>query len=336
MKKWVEAPEIQADEDIPEDIPTPKFPRNIMRPTPPETRTVTLALASSYATPTPSSYSSTGNKYSVLGCFGSSTGYENWNATAILPTMDHETCVSACGRHKFAGVYKTTCYCADTLGDALPVSYGRCDLPCHGHGDTCGGLVGGSNYNKTMPSGYPKGGKGSPLSGDQLLLTVLRNLGPKGGPAATSTYVDSVTITTAVTVTYTTICATDAAQLVQLQYGTTLTIERPLVTGNSSGLVSVAAATTPLVPMVTRTETCNGCGPKGQNTVTLAVPKAVLTAGPDLVVTAVAVATVVPVNPSGAQKPMKAGASRKGLGVAGVLGWGFAVWLGVFGAIVAL
>jgi hypothetical protein len=353
VKKWLDAPEIQADEAI----PTPKLPRNIIPGKPTETLTVTLALASSYPTPTQYSdsisYPASDNEYTVLGCYGSNTGYDTWSAAADLPTMDNKACVASCVGHKYAGVFSTTCYCAHNLGDASPVSSGRCAIPCEGNSDeTCGGLVGGmvgsSNYNKTTPYGYPTDGNGNSAAGSQLnlrpdsanvLLTVLRKIPVKAGPAAASTHVRTVTITTAVTVTYTTICATNAAELIQIEYGTTVTIEKPL-TGKGSGMVTnAAAATTPWVPMTTRTETCDGCGLKGESTVTLTVPKAVLTAGPDLVVTALAVATVVPINPNGAtsaQKPVKAGASRNGLGVAGVLGWGLAIWLSVFGAIAAL
>ncbi|KAI1853269.1 hypothetical protein JX266_001975 [Neoarthrinium moseri] len=367
----------------------PPFPTNSTIPS--TTRMVTLSTVDTTAIPTGANGGlidpeSIGD-YTLLGCFGSTGGYQTFEATADLPDMNNDACVAACATDgkKFAGTFETTCYCADTLGDSLATDNGRCDHRCPGSAlQTCGGVVGpaGPGGNVTIPPFNSTGAndtasilvrthhnrRAAPAT---ILLTLYGNITGEvappapgiggGNPAATTTALGNttvsnmVTITTAVTVKYTTICATNPATLVKLQYCTTLTIEKygcsktpgsSALFPNATGIAPIAAVAPAqtLVPMVTLTETCKACGVRGENTVTLTVPQAVATGGPEVVVTAFATALVIPLNVSAAaaanvsakasQMPVMAGAD--GLGVGGVIGWGVMVWLGVFGIMVAL
>lgn len=159
-------------------------------------------------------------------------------------------------------------------------------------------------------------------------------------------------VTTAVTVTFTTICPTDAGQLVTLEYYTTLTTtQQPC---------RLCTATTPAVPMTTCTETCDACGPRGESTVTLTVPAAVAAGSGSAHMMAVAVQTVVPVpvlafnasssavavavavaNPSYARSSVSNDIPVVGAGTAvavggrtagflQTLGYGLILWFGVF------
>ncbi|KAI1079214.1 glycoside hydrolase family 16 protein [Whalleya microplaca] len=176
------------------------------------------------------------------------------------------------------------------------------------------------------------------------------------------------TLTSAVTVTYTTICATNPALLVALEYCTTVTYNAntspstspPFPAASASvpvnATTAIANAALAAVPMTTCTETCAACGARGESTVTLTVPAAVATGGADVVVTAVTVQTVVPVSYGNAivngtvasssgvaavggggqvsAVPVVAGA--RGM-MAGEMGWGMMgvwVWGGVLGVVV--
>ncbi|ETS83011.1 hypothetical protein PFICI_04887 [Pestalotiopsis fici W106-1] len=337
--------------------------------------------------------------YTLLGCFGSTDGYTTFEPLADLPDMDNEACVEACkgASKKYAGTALTTCYCADTLGDASSTDNSRCSIPCPGcYLETCGGYVNGTGpvqistdngFNSTNPdnttSVLPRSKFDRRAGPNDLLLTIYGNVtgdilppppgiggdnGTDTGSAnGTITTGATATVTTAITVTYTTICATNPAELVVIEYCTTLTIEdcptaMPSLSGgespsggsSGSGLGpitpgnGVAVMTTPPIPMTTCVETCSACGENGQNTITLTIPAAVATGGPDVVVTALTVISVVPQINNGSESmagngsytgngstpspaqinvPVMAGAD----GVAGLVAWGVMLWLGVFG-----
>ncbi|KAK8128205.1 hypothetical protein PG984_009313 [Apiospora sp. TS-2023a] len=336
-------------------------------PSPSSTRTITLTTATPSSVPTKSggglSDPSMINGYTLLGCFGSSSGYPTWSSAADFATMDNEACVASCAGRMYSGVFATTCYCADNLVDASAVENAQCDRACPGNpNESCGGLVKGTNNRTTIPLSNATAVNNTSLRLSRravpanILLTVYGNIAaappPAGAPAmggsSTATAPTSavtggaaggsrnITITSVVTMTYTTVCATNPAQLVAAEYRTTLTITscssaKPSVptavaaaaiigggtgpswngtwsgtwNGTSNGTAQAVAAAKAMVPMTTYTETCSACGPRGANTVTLTIPVAVATAaGPDVVVTEIAVATVVPVMLSSSNNSM--------------------------------
>ncbi|KAM0810785.1 hypothetical protein AB5N19_11137 [Seiridium cardinale] len=312
--------------------------------------------------------------YTLLGCFGSPSGYQSFEAFADLPDMDNDVCVESCrnASKKYAGTVLTTCYCADALGDAVATDNNRCNIPCPGCDlETCGGYVNGSapskigtgGFNSTNPDNttsiLPRDKLNRRVAPADLLLTIYSNItadispappgigGVNGTGPSTVTSSATVTITTAITVTYTTVCATNPAELVTLEYCTTLTIEDcPSGTPVPGlGFISPAndIATPTAVPMTTYVETCKACGAHGESTITLTIPEAVATGGPDVVVTAFAVATVRPlINESNvsvgngstgpAQLPVLAGADS----LVGTVAWGVLMWLGVFSIMLAM
>ncbi|KAK6085904.1 mixed-linked glucanase [Seiridium cupressi] len=312
--------------------------------------------------------------YTLLGCFGSPSGYQSFEPFADLPDMDNDVCVESCrnASKKYAGTVLTTCYCADALGDAVATDNNRCNIPCPGCDlETCGGYVNGSAPSKISTGGFnstnpdnttsilPRGKLNRRVAPADLLLTIYGNItadispappgigGVNGTGPSTVTSSAAVTITTAITVTYTTVCATNAAELVTLEYCTTLTIENcPSGTPVSGlGFISPAndIATPTAVPMTTYVETCKACGAHGESTITLTIPEAVATGGPDVVVTAFVVATVRPlINESNvsasngsagpAQLPVLAGADS----LVGTVAWGVLMWLGVFSIMLAM
>jgi hypothetical protein len=159
-----------------------------------------------------------------------------------------------------------------------------------------------------------------------------------GGSEDTGGKGEVVTMTNAVTVTYTTICPTDAARLMTLEYCTTITTTQPC---------SNSVTTTPAVPMTTYAETCDACGPNGESIVTLAIPQAVVAGTGGGQVIAITVQTVVPVpfvastnvsfvTPSvvsSTDVPVTAGtpARKTTAGFVATLGYGVAIWFVIFG-----
>ncbi|KAK8051425.1 hypothetical protein PG993_002810, partial [Apiospora rasikravindrae] len=246
-------------------------------PPPSNTRTITLTTATASSVPTKSggglSDPATINGYTLLGCFGSSSGYSTWSAAADFVTMDNEACVASCAGRKYSGVFATTCYCADSIGDTSAVENAQCDRACPGNpNQSCGGLVKGTKMppsNSTMPANNGTAAALRSLSRRaapaNILLTVYVNQAaappPPGAPAMggsssgvgrNSTETGSgggvgggsggsnVTITTAVTLTYTTVCSTNPAQLVAVAYCTTLTITT--CSGTKASLPTAAGA----------------------------------------------------------------------------------------------
>ncbi|RYO76248.1 hypothetical protein DL763_010626 [Monosporascus cannonballus] len=284
--------------------------------------------------PTESDGSSTNpatiNGYTLLGCFGPRGGYQTFTQMSTSPKMDNEVCVASCGGFKYAGVYDETCYCDATVGDASAVENDECDIPCPGNRfEFCGGLV--DDFGPIMPGNGLVSNSTGPSNGTlpryhhrraaprNVLLTVYGNLLAEplpapapgmssGGNKKTATV--TRVVTTALIVTYTAVCPTDPARLVAVEYCTTValtvaeedcgcTTTPPYGAGNMTAPVyALGNATAPAasaMPMCTVTETCNACGPGGASVVTLMVPEAVATGGPEVMVTAIAVQTVVPV-----------------------------------------
>ncbi|KAI1177447.1 glycoside hydrolase family 16 protein [Nemania sp. FL0916] len=264
------------------------------------------------------------NGMTLLGCFASPTGYESFTRVASSATMNLEACVNGCEGRKYAGVFGETCYCADVLGGATAIANNMCDTACPGNPQQlCGGVLsanetrtagfvntGAVPLNGTL-STFPRNGTtsgnltslrlqpvNSQTASANTLLTVYGNVKddiPHSAPAKGGSHPESkgkakgkteaVTITNAVTVTYTTICPTDAARLVTLEYCTTLTATKP----------HGACMAEPTVAMTTCTKTCAACGAHGESTVTLTVPYAVEAGSSTADVVAVTMQTVVPV-----------------------------------------
>ncbi|KAI3331338.1 glycoside hydrolase family 16 protein [Ustulina deusta] len=346
--------------------------------TPTRTRTITVSVSTitqSISTAQPTQTGSeltdptTINGWTLLGCFGSLADYKSFSQVASFATMDNEACVSSCTGRKYAGVSGETCYCADILGDATAVANEKCSVPCPGNPrEICGGVL--SATEQAPPPAFA--GLGSPRTNSTRTLSKAKLIGvsaradrplPRRAappPAALLTVYGNVdgdipppapgmggspegtrqTVTT--TVTYTTICPTDAAKLVTLEYCATLTPQQQQACGGAGA----CTATRPAVPMTTFAETCDACGPHGANTVTLTVPQAVA-AGTGGHVVALAVHTVVPVlahnasnattGPSISVSAMPvagAGTSTVGRTLAGfvqTLGYGLGLWFVVFG-----
>ncbi|KAI0160412.1 glycoside hydrolase family 16 protein [Xylariaceae sp. FL1272] len=330
------------------------MPANNNTVLPSGTRTVTLSTVTP-AEPTRTDGGlvdpATINGWSLLGCFGSLAGYQSFSKTASFPTMDNEACVASCASRQYAGVFGEDCYCADILGDASAVGNDMCDTPCPENPmEFCGGLLPASSTGMGFPvtnSTMQQNGTSSnstfsrnPLRIDKraapsnVLLTVYGKVSDDdlppgapamGGPVNTDPQGETVTVTSAVTVTYVAICPTDSAKLITLEYCTTPT------------------APITAIPMTTCTETCNACGPHGESTVTLTVPEAVHAGTGGGNVVAIAVQTVVPIyearlnqtNASFASIPI-AGASAIGAGVMSTLATAVAAWFLFFIVLVTL
>ncbi|KAG5935278.1 hypothetical protein E4U59_005693 [Claviceps monticola] len=82
---------------------------------------------------------------SLLGCFGSSDGFEGFRMVADSRDMTVRQCVKLCNGTMYAGTYHTQCFCADSLSAntrAVDKEFGTCDHPCPGDKDQfCGGLA---------------------------------------------------------------------------------------------------------------------------------------------------------------------------------------------------
>ncbi|KAI2623511.1 glycoside hydrolase family 16 protein [Hypomontagnella submonticulosa] len=366
--------------------------------TPTHTRTVTLSTAPTPTHPGPVDPSAI-NGYTHLGCFGSTADFHTFSRLGSYPDMDTEDCVARCAGRKYAGIHDDTCYCADRLGDASALEPAVCDIPCPGNGhEMCGGHA-NPNHSPEAPISVTRVQNSTHATNSSsphhhrragpvgVLLTVYGNLDaepvPVGAPAMGG-HPAPTTVTTALTVTYTTVCSTNPATLVEVEYCTTVTYENCGCTASKAtstpkanyptgpmgpSLTTTLPPTLPTVPMTTCTETCSACGPHGESTVTLTVPVAVVTE----VVTAVSVQTVVPILRNSASisaspaptngtavytftsaptpslppaNPGKVGGSGSNdvpfaaaaaprspaMTIARTLGYGLALWFGLFGA----
>ncbi|KAI1461555.1 glycoside hydrolase family 16 protein [Annulohypoxylon moriforme] len=354
--------------------------------TPTFTRTITLSTVLPVETDGSMIDPDTINGYTLLGCFESGANHDSFSQVSSHPGMDNGACVAACVGRKYAGVHDDVCYCADTLGPSTAVENAMCDTPCKGNGrEICGGSVATSEQlkrsnfkinsaHKTSSSASQNHRRGTPAG---ILLTVYCNLGnepaPIGAPAMGGKPIDphptpvhNVAVTTALTVTYTTVCPTNPATLVEVEYSTTVTYEDCSCTASkhktgypSMNSINVTAMipTTPItaVPMTTHIESCRACGPHGESTVTLTVPEAVVTE----VVTSIAVHTVVPIisnvtytapiigtvvpitpkpsaSPSNNMPVVGAASPSKSSSILEMIGWGVALWFGLFGFMLVL
>ncbi|KAI0841828.1 glycoside hydrolase family 16 protein [Hypoxylon sp. FL0890] len=356
--------------------------------TPTHTRTITLSTvqpAETHSLMDPATI----DDYTLLGCLRSDAGYPSFTQVASHSGMDNGACVGHCSGRKYAGVYEDTCYCTDTLGDTRAVENAMCNVPCSGNGDeVCGGHVDSTERHRPLSmmvnSARPVNSstlhrRDAPAN---ILLTVYGNLAddpmPPAAPAMGGTAMDSyrmiqapnTTVTTAITVTYTTVCSTNPASLVEVEYSTTITYEEcgctksksktahyPVSTAHLTTTTPASAAMT-YIPMTTYAETCHACGPHSESTVTLTVPVAVATE----VITSVAVQTVVPVisnatyttpphgtgavftpspkptsSPSNVM-PVLSDAPPRGTTatILQTLGWGVVVWFALFGFMLVL
>ncbi|KUI54912.1 hypothetical protein VP1G_02156 [Cytospora mali] len=291
--------------------------------------------------------------FAFLGCFSSSTGYSTFNESGNTGQMTPEVCVGLCSTNRYAGVYATTCYCADSLDagtSALP-DRDSCNEPCPGNPDEfCGGVTG--TLKRDAPS--------------DILLTVYGNVAdaaesepspaPGLGGSSPADYSSTITQTITSTITYTTVCSTNPAKLVTSEYCTTLTITSCVEYGHgpktkahgpgpmnkavpwyspssmnrtAAGYVTAPAtnvtkeAAQTAVPMTTVTETCNKCGAEGESTVTLTVPEGVVVDMTKLAHTPLATGQIEPTATMDLM-PVQAGASRLN-GLSAVMMAGIAV-----------
>ncbi|RYP53888.1 hypothetical protein DL768_001200 [Monosporascus sp. mg162] len=266
--------------------------------------------------------------------------------------VENDECDVPCPGNRFE-------FCGGLVDDFGPITPGN-GLVSNSTGPTNGTLPLANNNNGTArrsPRHHHR--RAAPPN---VLLTVYGNLlaeplpAPAPGMGGGDEKAVAVTrvVTTALTVTYTAVCPTDPAQLVAVEYCTTATLTMteedcgctttttpPYGAGNMTApIYALGNATAPAasaVPMCTVTETCDACGPGGASVVTLTVPEAVVTGGPEVVVTAIAVQTVVPVaaatnltknsNSVDDVIAVRAGA----IGVGALLGWGLAAWVSLFG-----
>jgi hypothetical protein len=209
-----------------------------------------------------------------------------------------------------------TCYCADTLdaaSSALP-DIDQCSQLCPGNqAEFCGGLQnidtspnGNGTLTNSTISVARRHFRRATLSAN-ILLTVYADvsaspdpepapaLGNPSGPtgivlpaATTTTAAHMTTITT--TLTYTTVCSTNPAELVVVEYCSTFTVED----------CESASQSLPEIPMSTVVQSCDACGVSGESTVTLTVPA---------VVAATATATADTAEVTGAATPTPAAAA---------------------------
>ncbi|KAI1093551.1 glycoside hydrolase family 16 protein [Rostrohypoxylon terebratum] len=382
-------PSISSATPVPRDV-APTLTRTITLSTilPVETESSMVELHPVDSNPPEASSvgSSPVNGYTLLGCFEVGASHDSFTQVSSHPGMDNGACVAACAGRKYAGVHDDVCYCADTLGHSTVVGNDMCDTPCKGNGDeSCGGSVASpeptgsskfkinSAHNLDVSTPASQNHRRSAPTG--VLLTVYANLenapcpwdAPAMGRNSMDFHPDNVVVTTALTVTYTTVCPTNPATLVEVEYATTATYEDCGCTATKAETgrppvhfmnVTATIPTTPItaVPMTTHVEPCRACGPHGENTVTLTIPEAVV----PKVVTSIAVHTVVPVinnisnktidtapipetavpftpipRPNDSPSPMIAAAPRSSSMIR-TMGWGIAIWFALFGFMVVL
>lgn len=192
--------------------------------------------------------------YSYLGCFASTSGFSSFNLSGTDPSLTLEKCVGLCSGKKYAGAIDSMCYCANTLdaGTGAVRDRASCNKPCPGNNaEYCGGS---SATTKRATA-------------SNVLLSIYANINglnsttPAPAPALGSNTNNTTgaaslqTITS--TVTYTTVCSTNPAQLVTLTYCTTIV---------------VCPTSPPSIPQTVLTQSCAGCGTNGSSVVTLTIP----------------------------------------------------------------
>ncbi|OHE98845.1 mixed-linked glucanase [Colletotrichum orchidophilum] len=206
-------------------------------------------------------------EYAYLGCFGSATGFQTFSpkASAADMTLENE------------------CFCADNLDPDTRATADRalCNSPCPGNNTE---LCGGTTTTNTNTSGSTAGIALATSPSRRLmhlhlhrraapatyLLTVYGRLAaevpPNAPPLGDPEPHAPSTSTLVTTVTYTTVCATDAARLTPAEHSTTILV---LECNKYCGDGQPAAVS---VPMTTTVASCAGCGADGADRVTLTVP----------------------------------------------------------------
>ncbi|KAG6086238.1 hypothetical protein E4U15_000796 [Claviceps sp. LM218 group G6] len=119
---------------------------------------------------------------SLLGCFGSSDGFEGFRMVADSRDMTVKQCVKLCNGTIYAGTYHTQCFCADSLSAntrAVDEEFGTCDHPCPGDKDqSCGGLavkVGDlANTTATITETTTKSSNGSAIFTTSLYIPTVQ------------------------------------------------------------------------------------------------------------------------------------------------------------------
>ncbi|KAI1393936.1 glycoside hydrolase family 16 protein [Hypoxylon trugodes] len=262
------------------------------------TRTRTITLSTVQQTPTVSPRAAPGpvSGFTPLGCFGSKEDQSLFSPVSSSPDMSHENCVASCAGRKYAGVQNDTCYCADTLGNTTSVEDAKCGRvrPIQRHPVNSTLPV---NVSTTATQPQPR------AEATNFFLAIYADIAqepaPPGAPAMAGGFpsipAHNITKTKPVTVTYTTICETNPASLVEVEYTTTVTYEDCGCTKTHTKPPHPHPAIPTAVPMTTITEKCKACGPHGESTVILTVPIAAHTKTKHHTITAVAVQTVVPV-----------------------------------------
>ncbi|KAI0117085.1 glycoside hydrolase family 16 protein [Daldinia grandis] len=376
-----------ASSSIPSTSSTTEAPTGVV---PTHTRTITLSTVGPTETSSPLIQPKDINDHTLLGCFQSHESHGPFSQVKSIADMDNEACVSACSGYKYAGVQGDTCYCADTLEGASGVENERCNTPCPGNGqETCGGLVDSPSTRSLSSHFLPTNSSASASQAYQhtatgnTLLTVYGNLSnepaPPAAPAMGGSHhhrpptkpAHNAAVTTDVTITYTALCATNPAKLVEVEYHTAVTYtqctctksqpEPPYPTTKTPPPAALAA-----IPMKMYKATCQACGPHGESTVTLTMPIAVYTSR--VIVTATAVQTVVPLVSNGTgfangtaaavamatltpppppsprpssssnRKPLVAAAPPRSETPSApqLVGWGLVAWFGLFGIMLIL
>ncbi|KXJ95399.1 concanavalin A-like lectin/glucanase domain-containing protein [Microdochium bolleyi] len=220
--------------------------------------------------------------YVLLGCHGSKTSFEAFNKTLSSKSMTNSLCISTCRKlgKPFSGVSHDTCYCASDLGDASAQGLTSCTTPCPGDGSQ---FCGGPQRNRSSSSQAGGNGNSTTAAG---LLTIYGNLAkeplPPNAPGKGNDGEDGTIMTR---VAYTAICSANSAELCEYGYYATVTAENACAITTSGaddnctrgGLnqTNISSHVYASVPMATITQTCNGCGPKNESTVTLTVPAVV-------------------------------------------------------------
>lgn len=203
--------------------------------------------------------------FSYLGCFASTSGFSSFDLSGTDPSLTLEECVGLCSGKKYAGAVDTTCYCANTLdaGTGAIKNRASCNTPCPGDSaEYCGGsfpskraalasnvlLTMYANINGLNSSIPPP----APALGSNTTSYTSRST-PSVGSGFAATSVQTITST----ITYTTVCSTNPAQLVTLTYCTTIT---------------VCPTSSPSIPQTILTQSCAACGKNGSSVVTLTIP----------------------------------------------------------------
>ncbi|KAK6220514.1 mixed-linked glucanase [Colletotrichum tabaci] len=206
-------------------------------------------------------------EYAYLGCYGSATGFQTFSLRDSAADMTLEKCVSLCRPGKYAGVRGSECFCAgdldpDTRAEA---DRGRCNVPCPGNNtQLCGGTINVSPapsrlmhlHRRAAPANYLLTLYGQ--VSDEVPVPAPPLGDPEPHPPSTSTLVT--------TISYTTVCATDAASLVPAEYCTTILVPGCNRYCGDGGPAAIS------VPMTTTVVPCEGCGAGGADEVTLTVP----------------------------------------------------------------